>query len=183
MNYFYLSSRSLIERILAASPDKNSITLTMKCTSTGFDDAAGRCHQDVPHITIHNTDGKLTVNTYPKINDKKLITIDKCGNLISGGGGTAQKSKDAVGGNATNTGQANTGATPTGKKLNFAAPQTGTLTSDQAIVNKISSGEIKKNADILGLIRTAYGYRKIYVMVYEVPFLQETHNKLHYKNH
>ena len=36
-----------------------------------------------------------------------------------------------------------------------------------------------KNADILGLILTAYGYRKIYVMVYEVPFLQETHNKLH----
>ena len=161
MNYFFLSSRALVERILAASPDKNTITLTMKCTSTGFDDAAGRCHQDVPHITIHNTDGKLTVNTYPKINDKKLITIDKCGNLISGGGGTAQKSKDAVGNNTTNTGQANTGATPTGKKLNFAAPQTGTLTSDQAIVNKISSGEIKKNADNTYTVLKSFNYNGV----------------------
>ena len=81
--------------------------------------------------------------------------------MISGGGGTAQKSKDAVGGNATNTGQANTGATPTGKKLNFAAPQTGTLTSDQAIVNKISSGEIKKNADNTYTVLKSFNYNGV----------------------
>jgi len=160
MNYFYLNSKALVDRIIAASPDKNSITITMKCTSTGYDDAAGRCHQDVPHITIHNTDGKLTVNTYPKVNDKKLITIDKCGNLISGGGGTAQKSKDA-GGNDTNTGQANTGAAPTGKKLNFAAPQTGTLTSDQAIVNKISDGSVKKNTDNTYTVLKSFNYNGV----------------------
>ena len=47
------------------------------------------------------------------------------------------------------------------------------------VVKKVTYPTLTKNADILGLILTAYGYRKIYVMVYEVPFLQETHNKSH----
>jgi hypothetical protein len=144
MNYFQLNSASVVNKIMAASPDKNSIKITMECTSTGFDDAAGRCHQDVPHITIHNTDGLKTVDTYPKVNDAKLIIIDKCGNLISGGGGAPTKSADAKGGTTTTGG---TTTKTTGKKLNFASPATGTITSDQAIVNKISSGEVSKNPD------------------------------------
>ena len=80
--------------------------------------------------------------------------------MISGGGGTAQKSKDA-GGNDTNTGQANTGAAPTGKKLNFAAPQTGTLTSDQAIVNKISDGSVKKNTDNTYTVLKSFNYNGV----------------------
>jgi hypothetical protein len=156
MNYFQLSSKSIVDKIMAASPDKNSIKISMKCTSTGFDDAAGRCHQDVPHITIHNTDGKKTVDTYPKINDKDLITIDKCGNLISGGGGVATKSKDA-GGTATTA----TTKTTTGQKLNFASPATGTLTSDQAILNKISDGSVKKNADNTYSVLKSFNYNGV----------------------
>jgi len=157
MNYFQLNSKSIVDKIMAASPDKNSIKISMKCTSTGFDDASGRCHQDVPHITIHNTDGKQTVNTYPKVNDKDLITIDKCGNLITGGGGVATKSKDA-GGTATTT---VTTTKPTGQKLNFASPATGTLTSDQAILNKISDGSIKKNADNTYSVLKTFNYNGV----------------------
>jgi len=158
MNYFQLNSKSIVDKIMAASPDKNSIKISMRCTSTGFNDPAGRCHQDVPHITIHNTDGKETVNTYPKVNDKELITIDKCGNLISGGGGVATKSKDATG-TATTSGTTKT--TTTGKKLNFAAPATGTLTSDQAILNKISDGSVKKNTDSTYSVLKTFSYNGV----------------------
>jgi len=144
MNYFHLNNRAVVNSIMAKSSDKNSIKISMKCTSTGFDDIAGRCHQDVPHITIHNTDGKETVNTYPNINDKDLIVIDKCGNLLTGGGATPTKSKDG-GGTTKTSGTPKT--TTTGQKLNFASPKIGTLTSDQAILNKISDGSIKKNTD------------------------------------
>ena len=157
MNYFQLNSKSVVDKIMAASPDQNSIKLSMRCTSTGFNDASGRCHQDVPHITIHNTDGKETVNTYPKSNDASLITIDKCGNLISGGGGTPTKSKDAGGTTTTGT----TKTTTTGQKLNFASPSTGTLTSDQAILNKISDGSIKKNADNTYSVLKTFAYNGI----------------------
>ncbi len=145
MNYFTLNSASIVNKIMNASPDKNSINIKMKCTSTGFDDAAGRCHQDVPHITIHNTDGVKTVDTYPNNNDADLITIDKCGNLISGGGGTPTKSADAGGktGQKTTT----TTGTTTGRKISFAAVTTGTLSSEQVLSNKVSGGEVKKNTD------------------------------------
>jgi len=145
MNYFQLNSASLVNKIMAASPDKNSIKITMKCTSTGFDDAAGRCHQDVPHITIHNTDGVKTVDTYPNDNDADLITIDKCGNLVSGGGGTPAKSADSGGNTAQKT--TTTTGTTTGRKISFAAVTTGTLSSEQVLSNKVSGGEVKKNTD------------------------------------
>jgi hypothetical protein len=145
MNYFQLNNKDVVDKIMAASPDKNTIKITMRCTSTGFNDPSGRCHQDVPHVTIHNADGHETVNTYPKSNDATLITIDKCGNLISGGGGTSTKSKDSASSTTATSGV--TKITTTGQKINFAAPQTGTLTSYQAILNKLSSGEVKKNTD------------------------------------
>jgi len=142
MNYFALNNAQLVNSIMAASADKKSIKITMKCTSTGFDDAAGRCHQDVPHITIHNTDGVKTVDTYPKANDAVLITIDKCGNLISGGGGTPTVSKDAGGKTTTVTTTVKQGA-----RLNFAAVSGGTLNSEQTINNFINSGTLSKNTD------------------------------------
>ena len=37
--------------------------------------------------------------------------------------------------------------TPTGAKYTFQAPETGTLTSQQAIQNQVSAGNVKKNAD------------------------------------
>ena len=159
MNYFQLNSKSVVDKIMAASPDKNTIKITMRCTSTGFNDPEGKCHQDVPHITIHNTDGKQTVNTYPRANDAYLITIDKCGNLISGGGGTATKSKDAASGTPATSGVTKT--TVTGQKINFAAPETGTLTSDQAILNKLSSGEVKKNTDNTYSVLKTFAYNGI----------------------
>jgi hypothetical protein len=141
-----------------ASPDKNSIKITMKCTSTGFDDAAGRCHQDVPHITIHNTDGVKTVDTYPNNNDADLITIDKCGNLISGGGGTPTKSADAGG----KTGQKTTTTpTTTGRKISFAAVTAGTLSSEQVLNNKVSGGEVKKNTDGTYTVLKNFNYNSI----------------------
>ena len=142
-NFFQLKNADVINKIMAASPDKNSIKITMECVSTGYNDSAGRCHQDVPHVVVVNTDGVVTVNTYPKKNDSKLIEIDKCGNLLSGGGGTATKSADAAKSKNTETAQTKT----VGKKLNFSSPSTGTITSDQAILNKISSGEVSKNTN------------------------------------
>lgn len=159
MNYFLLNNASIVNKIMANSPDKNSIKITMKCTSTGFDDAAGRCHQDVPHITVHNTDNVKTVDTYPRSNDAYLITIDKCGNLLSGGGGTPTKSSDVAG----TTSQKTTTTTPTltGKKLSFAAVSTGTLTSDQVLTNKISNGEVKKNTDGTYTVLKNFNYNSI----------------------
>ena len=156
MNYFTLNSKDVVDKIMAASPDKNSIKITMKCTSTGFDDAQGRCHQDVPHITIHNTDNVKTVDTYPMKNDAQLITIDKCGNLISGGGGTPTKSADATSG-----GTKTTATTVPGKKVNFAAMSGGTLTSDQVIANKVTNGELKKNSDNTYTVLKSFIYNNI----------------------
>ena len=48
-----------------------------------------------------------------------------------------------------------------GKKLNFAAPQTGTLTSDQAIVNKISDGSVKKNTDNTYTVLKSFNYNGV----------------------
>ncbi|MFM6975968.1 MAG: hypothetical protein ACKOW2_03885 [Sphingobacteriaceae bacterium] len=163
MNYFTLSSAALVNQIMAASSDKNSIKITMKCTSTGFDDAAGRCHQDVPHITIHNTDNVKTVDTYPNANDAVLITIDKCGNLISGGGGVPTKSSDTTSG-ATKT----TTTTTTGKKLEFAAMSGGTLTSDQVISNKVTNGELKKNTDNTYTVLKPFVYNNITYKVNDI---------------
>jgi len=159
MNYFQLNNKSVVDKIIAASPDKNTIKITMRCTSTGFNDPTGRCHQDVPHVTVHNTDGKVTVDTYPRINDDALITIDKCGNKISGGGGVPTKSKDAASGTTTTPNTPTT--TTTGQKINFAAPATGTLTSDQAILNKLSSGEVKKNTDNTYSVLKTFAYNGI----------------------
>lgn len=157
MNYFQLNSKSVVDKIMSASPDKNTIKITMRCTSTGFNNPADRCHQDVPHVTVHNTDGKVTVDTYPRINDAALITIDKCGNKISGGGGVPTKSKDAASGTTPNTPT----TTTTGQKVNFASPATGTLTSDQAILNKLSSGEVKKNTDNTYSVLKAFAYNGV----------------------
>jgi hypothetical protein len=160
LNYFLFNNASLVNKIMAASPDKNSIKITMKCTSTGFDDAAGRCHQDVPHITVHNTDNVKTVDTYPKSNDAYLITIDKCGNLISGGGGAPTKSSDVAGNKATGQKTVTT-PTTTGRKLNFAAMSTGTLSSDQVLNNKVSGGEVKKNTDGTYTVLKNFNYNSI----------------------
>jgi hypothetical protein len=160
LNYFLFNNASLVNKIMAASPDKNSIKITMKCTSTGFDDAAGRCHQDVPHITVHNTDNVKTVDTYPKSNDAYLITIDKCGNLISGGGGVPTKSSDVAGNKATGQKTVTT-PTTTGRKLNFAAMSTGTLSSDQVLNNKVSGGEVKKNTDGTYTVLKNFNYNSI----------------------
>ena len=165
MNYFTLNNANLVKQIMDRSPDNNSIVISMRCTSTGYDDASGRCHQDVPHITIHNTDGVKTVDTYPKSNDKaRLITINKCGNLISGGGGTPQKSKDAAA-TKSNMGTSNTGVKPKGRIVNFAAPATGTLTSDQALLNNISRGEVRKNTDNTYTVTKNFTYNGVNYMV------------------
>jgi Ni,Fe-hydrogenase I large subunit len=51
--------------------------------------------------------------------------------------------------------------TTTGQKVNFASPATGTLTSDQAILNKLSSGEVKKNTDNTYSVLKAFAYNGV----------------------
>jgi hypothetical protein len=141
-NYFKLDNKSLIDSIMAADKTKlGHIRLTTKCIPNTVDNSkGGGCHTDVPHITVNDTDGKLTVDTYPKANDAYLVTLDKCGKWISGGGGSVKVSDD-VKGKPTETNK-----TP-GRKLPFAAAKTGTLTTDQSISNLVNNGSILKNKD------------------------------------
>jgi hypothetical protein len=69
-----------------------------------------------------------------------LVTIDKCGNWVAGGGGKLKQSADV----AANNKPTETNKTP-GRRLSFAAAKTGTLTSDQYITNLVSNGSIQKN--------------------------------------
>jgi hypothetical protein len=141
-NYFRLDNKTIIDKIMAADTTKKGyIRLTSKCVPNTINNSKnGGCHSDVPHITVTNTDGKLVLDTYPKSDDAYLVTIDKCGNWIHGGGGKLKQSADV----AANNKPTETNKTP-GRRLSFAAAKTGTLTSDQYITNLVNNGSIQKN--------------------------------------
>lgn len=159
-NFFKLNNKKLIENILSKSPDGNTIVLRAKCLSPGYDGGSG-CHKDAPHVTVHDSDGQLTINTYPNIDDGELITMDKCGKkLISGGGSKPTQSKDTPN-TGENAGQKTTKPTLTGKKLNFSAPSTGTLTSQQSIQNQISNGNVQKEPNGTYLVLKPFTYNNV----------------------
>ena len=71
-----------------------------------------------------------------------MVTIDKCGYWVAGGGGKLKQSADV----AANNKPTETNKTP-GRRLSFAAAKTGTLTTDQSINNLVNNGSIQKNKD------------------------------------
>jgi len=161
MNYFKLNNKKLVEDILSKSPDGETIVLKAKCLSPGYNGGPG-CHKDAPHVTVHDTDGNLTIDTYPKIDDGELITMDKCGRKLISGGGTKTKSADAAK-SGENTGEKTTSTTPklTGKKMNFTAPTVGTLTAQQAIQNQVSAGNVQKQVNNTYLVMKNFTYNNV----------------------
>lgn len=151
-NYFKLDNKALIDKIMAADTTKQGyIRLTTKCIPNTINNTkGGGCHTDVPHITVNDTDGKLTVDTYPKANDAYLVTLDKCGKLVSGGGGVVKVSNDVKGKSAETK-------KPVGRKLAYATSETGTLTSEQGIQNLLSKGLISQNSDKTYTVLKSFG--------------------------
>ena len=159
MNYFKLNDKKLVEDILSKSPDGETIVIRAKCLSPGYNGGTG-CHKDAPHVTVHDTDGNLTIDTYPKIDDGEVITMDKCGKKLISGGGTKTKSADSVK-SGEDAGGKTTTPKLTGKKINFTAPKVGTLTAQQAIQNQVSSGNVQKQVDGTYLVIKSFNYNGI----------------------
>lgn len=143
-NWFVLNDKATIDAIAAAAGPSGQIVIRAKCiiNGRGWNDGGG-CHTDAPHVYVYNINKALMKGfpTYPRTNDGELVKTDLCGNLIGQQNTVAAKSKDAK------AGATSSGVKLTGIKLNFAAPSTGTLTSDQMINNKLNSQEIQKQAD------------------------------------
>lgn len=159
MNYFKLNNKKLVDDILAKSTDGETIVLKARCLSPGYNGGPG-CHKDAPHVTVHDTDGNLTIDTYPKIDDGELITMDKCGRKLISGGGTKTKSADAAK-SGENAGEKTTTPKLTGKKMNFTAPTVGTLTAQQAIQNQVSAGNVQKQVNGTYLVMKNFTYNNV----------------------
>lgn len=155
-NYFKLRDPDLVNRILNNSSDNDTIIIRARCLSPGYNGTNG-CHSDAPHVTVHDSDNILTVDGYPNTNDGELVTLDKCGKPKGGPlNSTPKKSKDAqLGQNSSAE------VTPTGAKYTFQAPETGTLTSQQAIQNQVSAGNVKKNADGTYKVLKVFKYNNV----------------------
>ena len=140
-NYFKLDNKELIKKIMAADTTKmDHIRLTSKCVpNTVNNNRNGGCHKDVPHITVNDTDGLLVLDTYPKSDDAYLVTVDKCGKWVSGAKGLKPTKQSEDGNKTKETNKL------VGRKLDFAAPDTGTVTSEQAITTLVSNETIQKN--------------------------------------
>jgi hypothetical protein len=143
-NWFELRDKATIDAIAAAAGPSGEIVIRAKCVVNGSGwNNKGGCHTDAPHVYVYNINKTMMKGfpTYPRTNDGELVKTDRCGNLIGQQNTTITKSKDAQ------AGAASTGVKLTGINLNFAAPATGTLSSDQMISNKLNSQEIQKQAD------------------------------------
>lgn len=144
-NWFVLNDKATIDAIAAAAGPSGQIVIRAKCIINGKGwNESGGCHTDAPHVYVYNINKSLMKGfpTYPRTNDGELVKTDLCGNLIGQQNTSITKSKDAKAGTAGTS-----DVKLTGIKLNFAAPSTGTLDSNQMINNKLNSQEIQKQAD------------------------------------
>lgn len=134
-NTLILKDKATVDKIIAASGDKKEISIRLRCLTPAGEDrgwGAGKCHTDVPHVSVYDSDNRAIVKPFfPNVAEGEICVLDKCGKLLRGAGGQATAGQ----GDKTN-------ATIT---LNIPDAFTGT---SQEYVNKlVSAGSIKLNAD------------------------------------
>jgi hypothetical protein len=92
-----LKDKATIEKILAASP-KKEISIRLRCLTPPGEDRGwgpGKCHTSVPHVSVKNSDGQVVVEPFfPNVAEGEICVLDKCGNLLRGGGGSVSASGD-----------------------------------------------------------------------------------------
>jgi endonuclease YncB( thermonuclease family) len=96
-NTLVLKDKATIEKILAASP-KKEISIRLRCLTPPGEDRGwgpGKCHTSVPHVSVKNSDGQVVVEPFfPNVAEGEICVLDKCGNLLRGGGGSVSASGD-----------------------------------------------------------------------------------------
>ena len=168
-NVFRLKGPAMIKQIMAAAGPSKELLVSAKCIVNGSGwKGQGQCHADAPHVYVYKwVDNKKIYmegfeggGHYPKTNNGIIIRTTLCG-----------KNKDvqnitAPTGSDSKAPAVAAGPKLTGVKLGIAAPRIGTLTTDQLVANKLTSGTLVKQPDgKTYLVKTAF---KVDSVSYEV---------------
>jgi hypothetical protein len=157
-NTLILKDKATVDKIINANP-KKEISIRLRCLTPPGEDRGwgpGKCHTSVPHVSVYNSDNQVVVEPFfPNVAEGEICVLDKCGNLLRGGGGSASTTGDKNGNTAIDV-----PATFTGTSQDYAnsliKSKTIILNADKKSYNvlidfksgKNSAQQIKKGSNI-----------------------------------